>query len=74
MNVTDLKPNQKAIIKHIGDLGDLSHRLVELGITCGEIIKLVRVAPLGNPLEVKVHDERIVMRKEDAKKIEVEEL
>ena len=72
MTLADLEPKQKAIVKAIGDLGELRARLMELGVLCGEPVQLVRAAPWGDPLEIRVGDTMIALRKTDAAKIEVE--
>ena len=72
MTLADLQTKQKAIIKSIGDLGELKRRLMELGVLCGEPVQLIRRSPLGDPVEIRVADTLIALRAEDAKKIEVE--
>ena len=49
MTLADLEPKQKAIVKAIGDLGELKARLMELGVLCGEPVQLVRAAPWATP-------------------------
>lgn len=72
MKLSELHPRQKAIIKSIGDLGELKDRLMELGVLCGEPVQVVRIAPLGDPIEIRVGNEHLALRSEDAQKIEVE--
>ena len=72
MKLSELHPKQKAIIKSIGDLGDLKDRLMELGVLCGEPVQVVRIAPLGDPIEIRIGNEHLALRSEDARKIEVE--
>lgn len=72
MKLSEVHPKQKAIIKSIGDIGELKDRLMELGVLCGEPVQVVRIAPLGDPVEIRIGDEHLALRKEDAEKIEVE--
>ena len=72
MKLSELHPKQKAIIKSIGDLGDLKDRLMELGVLCGEPVQVVRIAPMGDPIEIRIGNEHLALRSEDAQKIEVE--
>ncbi|WP_201353686.1 FeoA family protein [Hydrogenimonas urashimensis] len=72
MTLADLQTKQKAIVKKVGQLGELRARLMELGVFCGEPIQLVRRSPFGDPLEIKVADTHLAIREEDAEKIEVE--
>ncbi len=74
MKLCDLKNGEKARIIKIGRLGELKKRLVDMGVTAGEIIKLERNAPLGDPQEYIVKATGIAIRKEDAKNIEVEKI
>jgi len=72
VKLSELRPKQKAIIKSIGDIGELKNRLMELGVLCGEPVQVVRTAPMGDPIEIRVGDEYLALRDEDAQKIEVE--
>ncbi|WP_320045884.1 FeoA domain-containing protein [uncultured Ilyobacter sp.] len=72
MKLTDLKRGEKAKIIKIGKIGDLKKRLVDMGVTSGETIKLERDAPLGDPQQYIIKGTGIAIRKEDAKNIEVE--
>ena len=47
-------------------------RIMDMGITRGVEIKITKVAPLGDPLEVTVRGYELSLRKEDAARIEVE--
>ena len=48
-------------------------RLVEMGISRGSVIEVERVAPLGDPIEVKVKGYHLSIRKEEAQNIEVQQ-
>lgn len=71
MKLTELKRGESAKIVKIGRIGQLKKRLVDMGITSGETIKLERNAPLGDPQEYIIKGTGIAIRKEDAKNIEV---
>ncbi|MEG0069288.1 FeoA family protein [Cetobacterium sp.] len=72
MKLTDLKRGESARIVKIGKIGELKKRLVDMGVTAGEIIRLERNAPLGDPQEFIVKSTNIAIRKQDAQNIEVE--
>lgn len=74
MKLCDLKNGERAKIVKIGRIGELKKRLVDMGVTAREIIKLERNAPLGDPQEYIVKATGIAIRKEDAKNIEVEKI
>ena len=59
------------VIKVHGE-GAVRRRIMDMGITRGVEIKITKVAPLGDPLEVTVRGYELSLRKEDAARIEVE--
>ena len=72
MKLTELNRGEKAIIVRIGKIGELKKRLTDLGITSGEVIKLERDAPLGDPKQYIIKGAGIAIRKKDAENIEIE--
>lgn len=60
-----------AVVKLHGE-GALRRRLMDMGITKGAKVKVRKVAPLGDPIEITVRGYELSVRKEDAKQIEVE--
>ena len=74
MKLCELKRGEKARIVKIGRIGELKKRLVDMGVTAGEIIKMERNAPLGDPQEYILKATGIAVRKEDAINIEVEKI
>jgi DtxR family transcriptional regulator, Mn-dependent transcriptional regulator len=70
----DLKPREKGKVVQINARGEMSKRIVEMGVTPGAVIEVERVAPLGDPLEIKVKGYHLSLRKEEADKIEIEVL
>lgn len=59
------------VIKVHGE-GAVRRRIMDMGITRGVTIKINKVAPLGDPLEITVRGYELSLRKEDAGHIEVE--
>ena len=51
--------------------GPVKRRIMDMGITKGVVIKVVKVAPLGDPLEINVRGYELSLRKADADLIEV---
>jgi len=72
MNLAKLKPGQSARITAIGAIGPLRRRLMDMGVLVGETIKVVKVAPLGDPIEVTVKSYQLSLRKQEAEGIAVE--
>ncbi len=73
MNLAMLKPGQQGrIIKLDAGLGAIRRRMMDMGVLPGELIKVEKVAPLGNPIEVTVRGYNLSLRKEEARGIEIE--
>ncbi|ODS33086.1 MAG: ferrous iron transport protein B (GTP binding) [Candidatus Scalindua rubra] len=72
MNLAMLKPGEKRKIVKIGVRGSLKRRLMDMGLLVGEEVKVEKVAPLGDPIEVTIKDYSLSLRKREAKGILVE--
>ncbi len=70
----DLKPGGKGKVLRIVSRGETNKRIVEMGVTPGTVVEVERVAPLGDPIDVKVKGYHLSLRKEEADGIEVEPL
>jgi Fe2+ transport system protein FeoA len=68
----DLKPGQRCKIVKVRGQGATNKRILEMGVTPGSVIELERVAPLGDPIDVKVRGYHLSLRKEEADGIDVE--
>lgn len=75
MNTTlgDMKPGEKAKVLRVG-AAVVNKRLMEMGLTRGAMLTVVRVAPLGDPVEVRVRGYNLSLRKTEAKAVEVERI
>ncbi|MGM0508510.1 MAG: FeoA family protein [Fusobacteriota bacterium] len=71
MLMTDLKIGQTGKILRIGEVGELKRRLMDMGATKGEHIKVERVAPMGDPYQIVVKGTSIAIRKSAAQNIEI---
>ena len=72
MNLAMLRPGQRAKITKIGAIGPLKRRLMDMGVLLGEEVKVEKVAPLGDPIEIIVKNYRLSLRKSEAVGIGVE--
>ncbi len=72
MNLAKLKPGESGKIVAIGAIGPLRRRLMDMGVLVGEVVKVVKVAPLGDPIEVTVKSYQLSLRKQEAEGIAVE--
>ena len=73
-SLADIPPGGTAKILRIGGKARASRRLTDMGLTAGAIISVVKVAPLGDPVEVAIRGYKLTFRKEQAEAIYVEEL
>ncbi len=72
MNLSMLKPGEKGKITEIGSIGPLKRRLMDMGVLVGEEIKVIKIAPLGDPIEVTIKNYNLSLRKNEAKGISIE--
>lgn len=72
MTLGDVSIGSAAIVKAIGGEAAFRRRLMELGILPGTRVELVRVAPLGDPLELRVRGCALSIRRDEARSIRVE--
>jgi ferrous iron transport protein A len=72
MNLTMLKRGEKGKITAIGASGPLRRRLMDMGVLVGEEIRMEKVAPLGDPIEVVVKNYCLSLRKKEAEGIMIE--
>jgi ferrous iron transport protein A len=71
-NLAKLAPGDTARITAIGSIGPLKRRLMDMGLLPGEEVKVEKVAPLGDPIEVRIRSYRLSLRKKEAEGIAVE--
>lgn len=74
MSLNDLKPGQSGEVVHVAGAGALRRRLLDLGIRTGETIKMVKAAPLKDPLEISLGNGHISIRRSEAALIEIKVL
>ncbi len=72
MTLNKLTKGKSGIIVKMNATGEIKRRLLDMGLVKGTSIKVERVAPLGDPIEIKVKGYFLSLRKEEAKNIEVE--
>ena len=68
----DVKIGETVRVIKVGGEGALKRRIMDMGITKGVSIKVMKVAPLGDPVEITVRGYELTLRKADCQNIEVE--
>ncbi len=68
----DIKVGDNTTVVKLNGQGAVRRRIMDMGITKGVKIHVCKVAPLGDPIEIKVRGYQLSLRKDDAQMIEVE--
>lgn len=69
--LSQMSVGQCGKIHHFISDSDDCERIEEMGVTPGEMVEVVRYAPLGDPIEIKIRGYLLSLRKEEADLIEV---
>lgn len=72
MTLKEMKPGQSGQVVSIGEKGPLKRRIMDMGITPGTAVKVIKTAPLGDPVEINVRGYELSLRKEEAARIEIQ--
>ena len=67
----DVKCGRSAQIVKVNGTGALRRRIMDMGLTRGTTVRVQKVAPLGDPIELTVRGYELTLRKEDAAMIDV---
>ena len=70
--LSELKPGDKGTIVRVEGRGGIHRRILDMGVVPGTSVEMVRVAPLGDPMEVRLKGYSLSLRKEEAEGIKVE--
>ncbi len=71
MTLKDLKPGQQGTVVSIGEKGPARRRIMDMGVTPGAVVKVIKAAPLGDPIEVNIRGYELSLRKAEAQQIQV---
>ena len=74
MKLDNLAIGKSAVIVSVGGTGALRQHFLDMGLIQGVEVTMVKYAPMGDPIEIIIHDYELTLRKEDAQKIEVKEI
>ena len=74
MTLDKLKTGESGIILKISGSGALRCRLLDMGLIQGTVVKKVKAAPFGDPLEITLRGYQLSLRKKEAEKIEIERI
>jgi Fe2+ transport system protein FeoA len=74
MTLADLPVGGRGRVREVGGSPGLAQRLLEMGLTPGSEVEVVRFAPLGDPMEIRLWGYLLSLRKSDARHVVVEAL
>lgn len=72
MTLNELGTGQSATVVKVGGEGELRLRLLDMGLIPRTVVKIQKIAPMGDPIELRLRGYELTIRKDDAKNITVE--
>lgn len=73
MNLANLSIGKEAKVTKVHGNSAITKRLMEMGVIPGVSVRVVKTAPFGDPIEIRVRGYSLAMRKNEAEAIEVSE-
>ena len=74
ISLRQMQIGQSGRIATVEALGEMGRRIRDMGLIPGTRVTLQKVAPMGDPIEIRVRGYELTLRVEDGKKIQVEEV
>lgn len=71
MTLNDMKIGSEAVITAVNGEGALRLRLLDMGLIPGTCVKVIKIAPLGDPMEISLRGYELTLRREHAEEIDV---
>jgi Fe2+ transport system protein FeoA len=72
--LSELRAHEVGKVKQIIGQDQLKRKLLDMGVIPGSALEVLRVAPLGDPVEIRVKGYNLSLRKEEAKQVQIEVL
>ena len=73
MTIDDLKIGEGGTISQVGGAGPLRLRFLDMGLIPGTKVQLQKVAPMGDPIQIRLRGYELTIRREDARQITLKE-
>ena len=70
--LSELEPKEVGRVVKVAGRGGVYRRILDMGVVSGTELRVERVAPLGDPIQIKVKGYHLTLRKEEAANIQVE--
>ena len=71
-NLADLRPGEEGVVRAVQGANGHRRRLLEMGFVSGTRLRLVRLAPFGDPMQIALHGYSISLRRSEAREILVD--
>ena len=69
MRLNELRAGQSALIESVGGEGTLRQHFLDMGVIPGAEVTMIKLAPMGDPMELRIHGYELTLRLADAEKI-----
>lgn len=70
--LSDMKPGEIGTVAAVNGTGNVKHRLVDMGVVPGTAVRVMKYAPLADPVEIKVKNFELSLRISEAQMIDIE--
>lgn len=67
-----MKPGEVGTVAAVNGTGNVKHRLVDMGVVPGTAVRIMKYAPLADPVEIKVKNFELSLRISEAQMIDIE--
>ncbi len=71
MTIRDLRPGESAVVTEVGGTGALRQHFLDMGVIPGAHVTVMKLAPMGDPMEIRLHGYELTLRLSEAEKIAV---
>ena len=72
IRLNELKPGEFGRVTKVGGEGALRQHFLDMGVTPGTVLEMIKLAPMGDPMELRLHGYELTLRLADAEQIEIE--
>ena len=70
--LSDMRPGEVGTVAAVNGTGNVKHRLVDMGVVPGTAVRIMKYAPLADPVEIKVKNFELSLRVSEAQMIDIE--
>jgi Fe2+ transport system protein FeoA len=72
--LSKLRPGEAAVVRDVSGEGAFRRRLLDMGFTKGALVRVIKRAPFGNPIEYCIGGTHVTLREQEAREILVEQV